>query len=295
MRIKKETIVFTMPSLLLICIFMLIPVFQTLKMSLYSNIDGSVFVGLGNYIKILRDDQILNLNRLLDFAAPPYGAMVHNIIWILLHLPLSLILGLCLALLFQKARNVSFFKSFIFLGMVIPGVILGIIVQFLFGKSAGMISNLFALIGIPSLHTNWLSHPETALIALIITNIWTWTGYTMIVFFAALMTIPESYMEAARIDGASSIQRLMYIKIPLLKPSFRIITVMTIINIIKGFDMVYSSTGGGPGGASTVLGVEMYLNSFRYFKFGTGSAIATVLLILAGIPILVNVMESVKK
>jgi len=166
--------------------------------------------------------------------------------------------------------------------------------QFLFEKNSGMISNFFGMIGIEALHSSWFAHSETALLGLIITHIWSWTGYSMIVFLAALTTIPPSYVEAGIVDGASGLQIFRYIKLPFLVPSMSTIVVMSIISELTCFDMVYSSTYGGPGGASNVIGLQMYLEAFRYSKFGTGSAIAVIITLLAAVPIYVNVRRAVR-
>jgi len=158
-----------------------------------------------------------------------------------------------------------------------------------------MVSGLFGLIGVRSLNVNWFSHPQTALLALILTSVWTWTGYSMVVFFAALTAIPQSFLEAGIVDGANGWQLFRYIKLPLLRSSVSTIVVMSVINELTSFDLVYSSTFGGPGGSSNVLGFQMYLEAFRYFHFSTGSAIATLITLTAAIPIVVNVRKSARQ
>ena len=165
----------------------------------------------------------------------------------------------------------------------------------MFDKSSGMVSNFFGLIGINSLYVSWFSHSNTALLALIFTSVWMWAGYSMIVFFAALTTIPPSYVEAAIIDGANGFQLLRYVKIPLIRRSIQTVVVMSVIMELTSFDIVYSSTYGGPGGASTVLGLQMYLEAFKYSHFSTGTAIATLMALMAAVPIYFNVRNAVRQ
>jgi len=293
-RLKAETLVFVLPAFLLVSVFLLYPVVKSLLLSLYSNEDGKSFVGLANFAALFRGRDIVNLRNILRLR-PPFGALPNNLIWIAIHLPLSMSLGLACALLMIRLPRLAFLRTFVFVGMLVPGVVTGIVTLFLFEKGAGMIPNLFHLIGIEGLYINWFSHPQTALLALILTSVWTWTGYSMVVFLAALSGIPQSYLEAGIVDGANAWQLFRYVKLPLLRSSIGTIVVMSVIQELTGFDLVYSSTYGGPGGASNVMGFQMYLEAFKYFKFGTGSAIATLITLTAAVPIVLNVRNSARQ
>ena len=286
--------VFVLPSVVLVSVFLLYPVLRSLLLSLYSDSGDGRFVGLGNFAALFQGRDILNWRGIFR-GKPPYGALVNNLIWIAIHLPLSMFLGLACALLMIKLPRMSFLRTFVFIGMLVPGVVTGIVTLFLFEKDSGMVSGLFGLIGVRSLNVNWFSHPQTALLALILTSVWTWTGYSMVVFFAALTAIPQSFLEAGIVDGANGWQLFRYIKLPLLRSSVSTIVVMSVINELTSFDLVYSSTFGGPGGSSNVLGFQMYLEAFRYFHFSTGSAIATLITLTAAIPIVVNVRKSARQ
>ncbi len=292
-KLRIETLVFILPALLIIFFFMFLPMLESLNASFHANDGTGSFVGLKNYIGIFKDPAFINLKALLE-GKQPFGAMINSLNWILIHLPLSMILGLICALIMIKLPKYKYLRSVIFLGMVIPGVITGVVTQFLFEKSSGMVSNFFGFLGVVSLYKSWFAHADTALLALIFTSVWVWTGYSMIVFLSALTTIPQSFIEAALLDGANSPQIFWFIKLPFLKSSMRTVVVMSIINELTSFDMVYSSTYGGPGGASNVLGLQMYLESFRYTRFGTGAAIATIMTVIAAIPIYINVRNTIR-
>lgn len=292
-KLRIETLVFILPALLIIFFFMFLPMLESLNASFHANEGTGIFVGLKNYIELFKDPAFINFKALLE-GKQPFGAMINSLIWILIHLPLSMILGLICALIMIKLPKYKYLRSVIFLGMVIPGVITGVVTQFLFEKSSGMVSNFFGFLGVVSLHKSWFAHADTALLALILTSVWVWTGYSMIVFLSALTTIPQSFIEAALLDGANSPQIFWFIKLPFLKNSMRTVIVMSIINELTSFDMVYSSTYGGPGGASNVLGLQMYLESFRYTRFGTGASIATIMTVIAAIPIYINVRNTIR-
>ena len=293
-KIQRNTIVFILPTILLLFFFMILPVGESIWSSFHSNGGKGEFVGFANYIALFKDPSFLNIKYFIR-GEQPFGALINSLIWALIHLPLSLGLGLLCALVMIKLPKLPALRTSIFLGMVIPGVITGVVTQFLFEKSSGMVSNFFGLIGVTSLHVSWFAHARTALLALIFTSVWVWTGYCMIIFLSALTTIPNSYLEAATLDGASGIQTFWYIKLPFLRSSIRTIVVMSLINELTNFDIIYSSTYGGPGGASNVLGLQMYLESFRYSRFGTGAAIATIMTLLAAVPIYFNVRSTLRK
>lgn len=291
--IKGETLVFILPAFVLIFAFLLLPMIESLSSSFFSNDEPGKFVGLMNYRELFADPGFINLKAFVQ--GPPFGALVNSLFWIALHLPLAMLLGLVCSLIMIDLPRMSAMRSMIFIGMIIPGVITGVVTQFLFEKNSGMVSNFFGFIGIRSLHISWFAHVETSLLALILTSVWTWTGYTMIVFLASLTTIPSSYIEASVLDGANKWQIFRYIKLPFLRRSMRTIVVMSIIMELTSFDIVYSSTYGGPGGASSVLGLQMYLESFRYSRFASGTAIATIMTLIAAIPIYFNVRRTLRQ
>ena len=287
---RKDTLLFISPALLIVLIFLIVPIFQSFYLSFLS--DNEEFIGLQNYIDIFSDSRVINLS---DFPKwPPLGALIHNFIWIAIHLPLTLFLGLFFALLFKNVKGATIVRTIIFMGMVVPMIVGGILVRFLFSQNAGMVSRFFRAIGIEQLDINWIAHPETALFALILTSVWLWTGYCLVVYMAALTTIPKSLYEASELDGASSWNQFRFITFPLLKPATGIIVIMTVIWETKLFDIVYSSTLGGPGRATSVMALEMYMTAFRYFEYGKGTAIATLLTLMTIIPIAFMVRSSMK-
>jgi multiple sugar transport system permease protein len=288
-KIQKDTIFFLAPSLILVVVFLIYPMVQSIILSLS---DGTgEFVGLVNYLSILKDPRVINWKNIPGSA--PYGAMINNLIWILVHLPITLFSGLLLAIMLQKVSGGGIIQSIIFMGMVVPMVIAGILVRFLFSKNAGLVSNIMGLFGIDSLAGTWTAHPGTALPALILVSIWLWTGYTLVVYLAALTGIPSSYYEAAQIDGATPVQAFLKITLPLLKPATGVIIIMTVIWELKLFDIVYASTGGGPGNSTNVLALEMYLTTFKFGEQNRGAAIATLLTLLSVIPIYYSVKDGI--
>lgn len=287
---KRTTLLFILPALLTVVVFLVVPVLSSVYLSFFSN-DGE-FVGLANYVEVLTDSRVINLRDLPRL--PPYGALIHNLIWIAIHLPLTVALGMILAVVLNGVRGGGIIRTVIFLGMIVPMIVAGILVRFLFSQDAGMASRFFGWLGVESLALTWVAHPQTALPALILTSVWLWAGYSLVVYVSALTMIPRSLYEAAEIDGAGPLVQFRRITVPLLRPATRVVVIMTVIWELKIFDIVYASTGGGPGGSSNVMALEMYQKAFRFFEFGEGTAIATILTILTIIPIVAMVRDSVK-
>ena len=269
---------FLAPAVILIIVFVIYPIVQTLWLSFLS--PKGEFVGLRNYAQILRSKEIINSDR-FPFECPPWGALIHNAVWIAIHLPLTVFLGLFFAIILKDVKGASIIKSIVFLGMVMPMVVGGLMAKFLFDKDIGIVNVVLRFIGLHSLaDISWTYHPETALFATILIGVWMWTGFSMIVYSAALAAIPREYYEAAEIDGASSFRKFIHITLPLLKPATLVVVVMTVLWELKIFDIVYVATGGGPGEASMVLAILMYIKAFVAFNFSEAAVLATLLTLL---------------
>lgn len=268
---------FISPALILLTIFVVIPAVRTLSLS-FLNADGD-FVGLQNFADVLLSSDILNLNR-FPVDTPPWGAIPHNVFWILIHLPLVVSLGMVLAVILKDVWGASFIKSVIFLGMITPMVVGGGIVRFIFDEHSGVFNALLRLFGLGQFVRSWTVYPDTALLALILGSVLLWTGFSLILYSSGLSTIPEELYEVSDVDGANSLQKLLYITIPSLRPVTVTVVAMTLLWELKIFDLVYTATGGGPGGASTVLALRMYSLAFRALDPNRSAVIATVMTVL---------------
>jgi len=276
-RVWSEVLFFIFPALILLAIFVVYPAIRTLSMSVY-NADGD-FVGLKNFADVLISKDVLNLSR-FPTDTPPWGAIPHNALWILIHLPLVVILGMVLAVILKDVWGASFIKSIIFLGMITPMVVGGGIVRFIFDEHSGIFNAVLRGIGLDQFVRSWTVYPETALLALILGSVILWTGFSLILYSSGLSTIPQELYEAAEVDGANGFERFIHITVPSLKPVTITVVSMTLLWELKIFDLVYTATGGGPGGASTVLALRMYTLAFRALDFNKSAVIATVMTVL---------------
>ena len=272
-----EVIIFLFPALILLTTFVIVPAVRTLSLSVL-NEEGQ-FVGLQNFSDVLLSSDIINLDR-FPFQSPPWGAIPHNVVWILIHLPLVVSLGMILAVLLKDVWGASFIKSVIFLGMITPMVVGGGIIRFIFDEHSGVVNALLRGVGLNQFVRSWTVYPDTALLALILGSVLLWTGFSLILYSSGLSTIPQELYEAADVDGANALEKFFYITIPSLKPVTITVVAMTLLWELKIFDLVYTATGGGPGGASTVLALRMYSLAFRALDANRSAVIATFITVL---------------
>ena len=280
-----------MPALIFMMIFVVFPILNTIYISFLSS-DGE-FVGLQNYAEVLESKKMFNLEGFPK--APPLGAFIHNMIWILIHLPLSIFSGLILAVILKDVKGAPVIKTLIFLGMVTPMVVGGLIIRYTFEKDVGIVNGLLSFMGLENLTRSWTAYPDTALFALIFGSVWLWTGFSMILYSAGLATIPKDYYEAAKVDGASSLKMFYRITLPLLRPITITVITMTILYELKIFDIVLVATYGGPGEASNVLAFQMWLYAFRYFEFNKAAVVASLLTVLTIVVTIPMIKFMVKK
>lgn len=278
LRQTKIPLFFLAPTILLLTLFVIFPVVNTIYISFLGEDDE--FVGLDNYKEVFGRRNFWNPQNLVEGKSPPYGALIHNGIWIVLHLPLSLFFGLILAIILRDVKGGAIIKSAVFLGMVIPMIVGGILLRFVYDDRAGILNGLLRIVGLGDLTRTWTAYPQTILLSLILGTVWIWTGFSMIVYSAGLEGIPKELFEAAKIDGASRWQTFRRITVPMLRPATIIVVTMTLLWELKIFDIVWVIQQGGPGGASMVMALMMFLEAFLNRSFGTAAAIATMLTVL---------------
>jgi len=284
-KVKKSKLshflIFMAPALVLIVTFVIYPSLRTIFTSF---LDENGKLSLKNYVEVLKSRDTFDPE---GFSRGfPLGTLLHNLIWIAIHLPLTISLGLILAVILRKVRGGNILKSIIFLGMVMPMIVGGVMVRFMFDGSVGVVNGFLRIFGIEG--KTWTAYPDTALFSLIFGSVWLWTGFSMVLYSAGLETIPKDFYEAAAIDGATPLKIFFKITIPLLKPVTVVVTIMTLLWELKIFDIVYVATMGGPGGASNVLALQMYTYAFRELNYGKASVVAVILTastLLASIPL----------
>ncbi len=264
--------VFLSPPLIVFSIFVLIPLINSFYYS-FTNWNGFNseydFVGLENYTRIASDNLFQN-------------SIFNTVIWLISAILIPTILGLLLALLIDsQVRWSNFFKSIFYLPICLSAVVVGQIWIWIYQQEWGLLNIIINLFSENSFEYAWLSKPETSLYSVIIAWSWQQTALSMVIYLAGLTSIPKNLLEASQIEGANIFQRTFFIVIPLLIPATIIVVALSIINSLKGFDILYIMTQGGPFHSSDTLAMHMYNESFRKYRMGYGSAISVVLFFIA--------------
>jgi alpha-glucoside transport system permease protein len=279
---------FAAPAAVLIAVFIVYPTLWTIRLSFYGGqgFNFTNFVGLDNFVRLLTSDQLfLDLSKF-----PPGGAVINNIVWLLLYTPLVLAVGLIVAVLADKVRYESFIKSVIFLPMAISATAAGIIWLFIYSPdpNIGLLNALLTKV-IPGFQPiSWTGDVNLVNPAIIVAAVWINAGFVMVILSAALKGIPTEVLEAARVDGATPLQIFARIQVPLLGPTISVVTVTMIIYVIKMFDLIFVMGGnnGGPLGVARVIAFTQYVETFNNGRAGYGSAVAVIMLLLV-IPVMV--------
>ena len=273
-KIKKQKIegmLLSLPALLLYSFIFIYPLITVFRLSLYkwNGIPSSPlqYVGLNNYMALLRDPRFL-------IALKNVGIFILSGVFLIL--PVSLFLATVIQ---SKSRGNRFLRTSYFMPQVISRTAIALMWYFLLYPEGGPVSTLFDALGLQHIDVNFLGNKTWAIYAITVINAWTYAGFNMLIFSAGITGIPQQVYEAAIVDGANSQQRLRYITIPLLKSSFQIFILNCIIGSITTFEMVYVTTGGGPGNASEVFGTLLYKNAFTYNNYGYSNAMGVFLIV----------------
>ncbi|MGG5820424.1 carbohydrate ABC transporter permease [Falsiroseomonas sp. HW251] len=191
----------------------------------------------------------------------------------------QMLLGFALALLCHKAtRGRVFWRAVFVLPVLIPGIVIGAMWKLLLNPEFGAIAQVFEMVELEPV--DWLGEASTALLAVIMVDIWHWTPFCFLLFLAGLESLPRDVYEAARVDGARGWQELRYITLPLMWPTIVVTFVFRLVLAFKVFDEVYLLTGGGPGTATEVVAFTIYQRFFTEDRAGYGSAMAVAVIFL---------------
>jgi ABC-type sugar transport system permease subunit len=159
----------------------------------------------------------------------------------------------------------------------IPSVVNGIMWKWTLNPSYGSLNGLLYSLGIIDKYIIWLGDPKLALGMVVMADIWKETPFIMLLFLAALQTIPHDLYEAARVDGSTAVQSFFYITLPLIRPTLFVAVALRTIWALKSFDLIYTLTAGGPSSGTTVVGYYTYLKSFVSLQLGRGAAVAFIM------------------
>jgi multiple sugar transport system permease protein len=258
---------FVMPAVVLIAVFMLIPIGWALLLSLQANnlLAPGHYIGLANYKALAKDSQFRS-------------AIGHTIVYTVIFVPVSIAGALALAVaLNRKIRGIRFYRLAVFIPLVTSTVATGILFLWLLDPTFGLVNYILHELGLPQ--QKFLQDPNQALYCIVAMTVWSWLGFDVIIYLAALQGIPEDLLEASEMDGASRWSTFRSVVLPLLGPATLFLVVWSTINALQLFDEIYVTTRGGPLGSTTVIVYYLYQQAFQFFNAGYGAAIAYVLFV----------------
>lgn len=257
------------PALICLAAFCLFPILRNIYLSFTSwdmVIGNPKFIGLDNYVELFTAREFYQSIRV---------TFTYNILFVVG----SMAMGLLFALLLSKGGRISkFFRTVFFAPTVTSMVAMSAVWLYIFHPQYGSLNSLLSLADIAPVR--WLNSPNTALISLVIMNIWKRMGFCSVVYLGSILNIQEDLLEAAHIDGANWWQRLLYIKIPMISPATFMLFILMTIESFQVFTQIHMMTGGGPNYSTTNLLTYMFSQAFNQFRVGYGSAIATVMLLM---------------
>ncbi|MBO6157674.1 MAG: sugar ABC transporter permease [Firmicutes bacterium] len=269
---KLHILIFIFPALLLFCAILIAPIGASAYYSFF-DWDGfgeKTFIGLANYKELFTSDAIGFLKALRN-------SLLLAVLSVFLQLPLALALALTLG---KKIKGERFFLSVYFMPVLISTVVIGQLWLKIYNPNYGILNVFLKAIGLEKWTHIWLGEKATALGAVFIPTLWQYVGYHMLLLYAGVKSVPPELREAAMLDGATDGQVNRYIVLPYIKPIIRISVIFAVTGSLKSFDLIYVLTNGGPLHATEVPSTLMIDMLFLRNRYGMGSTIAVMLILL---------------
>lgn len=266
-------VLFLAVPLLIYAIWVWGPAVATIVISFtrWDNVSAPQWVGLQNYQRLFQDPLFQQ-------------SLVNNLIWLLVFISVPMSAGLALAVVLdRRIKFTRLYQSAIYLPLVLSLPVIGLMFTWFFKPDDGLVNTVLGLISHGNISPGWLADPHLALAAIMTAAIWRHVGYVMVLYLAGLKGIDPAMREAAVVDGANEWQLFRRVTLPLLKPVTVIVLVITIIESLRAFDLVYVMTNGleGPDHATEVLATMMFNAAIHNYQLGYGAAVAVILLLIS--------------
>ncbi len=270
---------FALPAILLFVVFIAYPILWVAGQSLWTGVgSGSqAFAGLTNYREVLSD--------------PTFWIVVRNmVLWALITIPVQMLIGGLLAYFIERHthRLRSFFRTMYFLPVVTSVSVISLVWVQIYAPYYGIAQEYLKHVGI-TMVSSPIAEPQTAIYALILVNIWQWTGFSMLMYIAGLANMPGEVLDAARVDGATGWRLAIHVVVPMLAPATKSLLLLGIIGTLQTFPIVHLMTGGGPNHASEVFGTQIFKQSFVLGDTGGGATLSVIVLVIALVLSLVQI------
>ncbi len=268
---KKAIFIFIFPALVIFLGIIVLPIvfsgyYSFLK---WGSVGKSTFIAMQNYIELL-------VNNGDGFRESVLNSVILALLSVFIQLPFALVIALILA---SGVKGEGFFRSVYFVPVIVSTVVIGQLWMKVYNPQYGLLNTFLRGIGLESWSGEWIGNPDTALMSAFIPLVWQYIGYHMLLMYAAIKSIPQDVIEAAKIDGASPFKVATSISIPLIKPIIEVCVVFAVTGSLKTFDLIYVLTGGGPMHATEVPSTLMFNTIFHRNMYGYGSAIAIFIIV----------------
>lgn len=282
--LRSAPYLFLLPNMAIFGLFTIWPAINGFNISMYSSSNGRTFAyeGLGNYQTILSDTEF-------------WGIVWQTVVYAVAFVLLSVVLGTLLAVLVeQQRRGRSFFRAVFFIPVLISPVVAGLVWNWMLERQGGIVNAFLGLFGVAPVP--WLVEGPLAMLSVIVVGTWMQVGFYMLILLAGLQSIDPSLYEAAQLDGASRWKQFTNVTLPLLQPSILVVVVLATIHGFQAFDFIYTLTGGGPVGATTLIVQYIYENGFvSPIRYGLASAGSVLLFIVIFTITIVNYLIGRKR
>lgn len=267
---KRWFLAFLLPGLLFYILAVFYPIEESLRLSFmdWGGIGEKTFVGFQNYLDMFHDKVF-------------YESFFNNLIYLVIVVVMQLGIGLLFAILLTyMTKRVTFVKTLYYVPCIITTVAIAQLFRSMYAtEPMGLLNQFLQAVGLDQFVTSWLADIHTALGAVSFPEGWRFTGMYMVIFYAALVSLDPSVYEAAKVDGASELQILFRIKIPLIKDIFLLTLTMCLTGALRGFDIPFLLTNGGPGNTTELLSTYMYKKAFSSNQYGYGSTVAVFIIL----------------
>lgn len=273
-RYQSLALAFVVPSFLVILVVVIFPLLYSLRLSFIhwdALFPGQQFVGLGNFIQAFQDKRFLL-------------SLVHTGILLFSIVSLEFLIGfvIALALLEEFYLHKVVTALFILPVTVIPTVA-GFMWKLIFDAQYGPLNHVLSILLRRDIQYTWLAQTPTAYFSIIVTDVWQWTPFMILVLLAGLVSLPREVLEAAEIDGVSGWQKIRFIIIPMLRRVATVAILLRSLDALKLFDIVFAMTQGGPGTSTETLSYYIYRNGFEYFRMGYTASLSYIVLAVVSI------------
>jgi multiple sugar transport system permease protein len=270
---RFQMVAFIAPSCIFLALLTIWPFIYSVYLSLHAvkltALQRAVFVGFANYASLLSDTLFLR-------------ALTNTVSLAVCSIACEIVIGFVVAKAFVSLAHLKWvngLRSVFLVPMMVTPLIVGMAFSYIFNPVLGIANYLLGRVGIPPVP--WFGEPLTAMISILLINVWQWTPFMMLLIMAGLFSIRSDLYEAARVDGAKWHHILRFLEIPSIRGIILLGIILRVIDTLRFFDVVYVTTRGGPGDSTMVLTLFAYQQNFQYFQAGVGSAAAVIILAIS--------------